>query len=71
DSKSITIRIFDFGMNLVKTIIQNANRVGGRENTENWNGRDENNNIVPNGVYFFRIDYGNDDQSYGKIMVLK
>ncbi|MCB0743586.1 MAG: hypothetical protein KDC67_06760 [Ignavibacteriae bacterium] len=71
DSKSITIRIFDFGMNLVKTIIQNANRIGGRENTENWNGRDENNNIVPNGVYFFRIDYGNDDQSYGKIMVLK
>ncbi|MBK7103876.1 MAG: hypothetical protein IPH62_01150 [Ignavibacteriae bacterium] len=70
ESKQVTIRIFDFGMNLVKTIIQNANRPGGLDNIDYWNGRDENNNIVPNGVYFFRIDIGDNKQSYGKIMVL-
>ena len=70
DSKSVTIRIFDFGMNLVRTVIQNVERVGGREYIDNWNGRDENNEIVPNGVYFFRIDIGNDEPLYGKILVL-
>ncbi|MDX1701869.1 MAG: FlgD immunoglobulin-like domain containing protein, partial [Melioribacteraceae bacterium] len=69
-TKSVTIRIFDFGMNLVKTVIQNVNREGEREYIDNWNGRDENNSIVPNGVYFYRIDVGNDDPLYGKIMVL-
>ncbi len=70
ENQPVTIRIFDFGMNLVKTIIQNANRRGGTENIDNWNGRDENNKIVPNGVYFFRIDIGNNDPTFGKIMVL-
>lgn len=69
-SKSVTIRIFDFGMNLVKTVLQNVSRVGGREYIDNWDGRDENNNIVPNGVYFYRIDLSDDEPLYGKIMVL-
>ncbi|MFZ1289439.1 MAG: hypothetical protein WAR79_05085 [Melioribacteraceae bacterium] len=69
-NQDISIRIFDFGMNLVKTIIQNANRPGEKDNIDYWNGRDENNELVPNGVYFFRIDIGDNEQSYGKIMVL-
>lgn len=70
NTKSVTIRIFDFGMNLVKTLIQNMDRVGGREYVDIWNGRDENNTIVPNGVYFYKIDIGDDEPLYGKIMVL-
>lgn len=70
NSKSVTIRIFDFGMNLVRTVIQNVDRVGDREYFDNWDGRDENSEFVPNGVYFFRIDIGDDEPLYGKIMVL-
>ena len=70
DSKPVTIRILDFGMNLVKTVIQNVSRIGGREYIDNWNGRDENDEIVPNGVYFFRVDIGDDEPLYGKIIVL-
>lgn len=70
DSKNVTIRIFDFGMNLVNTVIQNIDRIGGREYLDNWDGRDENNEFVPNGVYFYRIDIGNDEPLYGKIMVV-
>ena len=70
DTKSVTIRIFDFGMNLVRTVIQNVNRIGGNEFIDNWDGKDENSDIVPNGVYFFRIDIGNDEPLFGKIMVL-
>jgi hypothetical protein len=70
DSKSVTIRIFDFGMNLVRTVIQNLNRNGDQEYIDNWDGRDENGNIVPNGVYFFRVDIGNDEPLFGKIISL-
>jgi len=66
----VTIRIFDFGMNLVKTIIQNAARSAG-DKFESWNGRDENGNIVPNGVYFYRIDVNSDKPMYGKIMTAR
>ncbi len=80
--QSVTIRIFDFGMNLVRTVIQNAERgdiihtVDGYNNSPTsgvvdfWDGRDENGSIVPNGVYFYRVDVGSDDPVFGKIMVL-
>ena len=66
----VTVRIFDFGMNLVKTIIQNAPRSQG-ENFETWNGRDEMGKLVPNGVYFYRIDVNKDKPLFGKIMVVR
>jgi flagellar hook assembly protein FlgD len=67
----VTIRILDFGMNLVKTLIQNANRNGNIDHFENWDGRDEFGNIVSNGVYFYRIDRDSADPVYGKIMVMR
>lgn len=71
DDAEVTIRIFDFGMNLVRTVIQNAPRIGGTsEQKDSWDGRDENGSLVPNGVYFYRIDVGSGDPIYGKIMVL-
>ncbi|NMB82070.1 MAG: hypothetical protein GYA14_09660 [Ignavibacteria bacterium] len=69
-SINVTIRIFDFGMNLVRTLIQNAPRGQSEEQFENWDGRDESGKIVPNGVYFYRIDLGSDNPLFGKIMVL-
>lgn len=67
----VSIRIFDFGMNLVKTLLQNASRTSAfDEYFEFWDGRNENGKVVPNGVYFYRIDIGNNDPLFGKIMVL-
>ena len=69
--KEVTIRIFDFGMNLVRTLIQNATRFGANSQQKDlWDGRDENGSLVPNGVYFYRIDMGSDKPVFGKIMVL-
>lgn len=71
ETNDVTIRIFDFGMNLVRTIIQNAPRSGMQNDHQDiWDGRDENGSIVPNGVYFYRIDIGSNEPIYGKIMVL-
>ncbi|MCX6173324.1 MAG: hypothetical protein NTZ27_01020 [Ignavibacteriales bacterium] len=67
---NVTIRIFDFGMNLVKTLIQNAGRGISGEHIAYWDGRDESGKIVPNGVYFYRIDIGSGTPLFGKIMVV-
>lgn len=69
-SADVTIRVLDFDMNLVKTIIQNAPR-SGSQLEEYWNGRDENNQIVPNGVYFYTVEIGDDEPLYNKIMILR
>lgn len=79
----VTIRIFDFNMNFIKTVVQNAQRgnpahvvndssidgIGGV--IDFWDGTNELGNVVPNGVYFYRIDAGNDKPVFGKIMVLQ
>lgn len=66
----VTIRILDFGMNLVKTLIQNAPRNAGNC-FDTWSGRDENGKIVPNGVYFYRIDIGDEKPLFGKILAAR
>jgi len=73
--EKITIRMFDVGMNLVKTIIQNAPRSGvvdqRIQQTEFWNGKDEFGNFVSNGVYFYSVQIGNSEPIWGKILVIR
>jgi hypothetical protein len=70
-SASVTLEIFDFGMNRVRTVLQDAQRAGGAEYDELWNGRDEANTLVANGVYFYRITINGGDPFWGKVMVLQ
>jgi hypothetical protein len=78
----VTIKIFDFGMNYIRTIINNAARGQNTHVVDNfnlrnngvedtWDGRDDNNNIVPNGVYFYRIEFDSNNPVFGKILVLQ
>jgi len=68
---NVSIRIFDYAMLPVRTVIQNASRLGGKEYDEIWNGRDDNRSLVANGVYFYRVEIGDQSPLWGKIMVLK
>lgn len=69
----INIRIFDFGFNYVRTIVQNVSRNTNLESDpiDIWDGKDDNGNYVPNGVYFYRVDVGDNDAVYGKILVMQ
>lgn len=68
----VTIRIFDFGMNYIRTIIQNAPRNRDLEGApEFWDGRDDKGNYLPNGVYFYRIDINDDEPLFGKIIYMQ
>jgi photosystem II stability/assembly factor-like uncharacterized protein len=70
-SALVTVRIFDFGMNLVTTIVQNGIREPGREFDELWDGRNDQRQIVSNGVYFYHIIVDRDEPRWGKILVIK
>lgn len=82
-SKKVTIRILDFGMNCLKTLIQNVDRgnpahVINAPNSNGingvidyWDGRDEYGSVVPNGVYFYRVEIEGEDPQFGKIMVIQ
>lgn len=68
---NVSIEIFDFAMNRVRTLIHDAPRSGTQEHDEIWNGRDDNNNQVANGVYFYRVRLDDQEPSWGKVMVLQ
>jgi hypothetical protein len=72
ENKKVTIIVLDFAMNVVRTVIQNADRIKTLDDApDRWDGRDENGNIVPNGVYFYRVEAGDDEPVFGKIIVLQ
>ncbi len=67
----VTIRVFDFGMNLVRTVVSNAVRSGTTEFDEIWDGKDDKGRQVSNGPYFYQVVIGNSDPLWGKILVLQ
>ncbi len=70
DNTEVTLRIYNFDMQIVRTVIQNATRNAG-EQLEIWDGRNENGIYVPNGVYFYVVERGSSDKIHGKIMVIR
>ncbi len=68
---SVTLRVFDFGMNLVDTPVQNALREPNRDHDELWNGRRHDGTFVANGVYFYQLVIDNDEPRWGKILVIQ
>lgn len=69
---NVTIRIYDFGMNYTRTVIQNAIRQRNMNGPPDfWDGRDDNGNLLPNGVYFYRVDIGDEEPLFGKIIYLQ
>jgi hypothetical protein len=64
--------VYDFGMNYIRTIIQNAPRNRTIEGApEFWDGRDDNGNLLPNGVYFYRVEIDDKEPLFGKIIYLQ
>ena len=70
-TQDVSIRIFDYAMLPVRTLIHKASRLSGKEYDEIWNGRNDNSSIVANGVYFYRVEIGDQSPIWGKILVLR
>ena len=67
----VTIKIYDFAMNLVITLINHQDRHGGMEYDEPWDGINEKGELVANGVYFFKVEAPGGQTEWGKLVVLK
>lgn len=69
--RSVTVDIFDFGMNRVRTVVLNATRMGGAEYDEVWDGKNDAGKTVANGVYMYRLQIDSEEPAFGKILVLQ
>ncbi len=70
-SSSVTIKIFDFAMFPIRTVIQNAQRNTPDVIWATWDGKRDDGTQVSNGVYFYRIQLDKDETVWGKILVLQ
>jgi hypothetical protein len=67
----VTVKIYDFAMDLVITVVDGEHRNGGAEYDEPWDGRNEKGDLVANGVYFFKVEAAGGQTEWGKVVVLK
>ena len=65
----MTIIIYDFALELVTTVVDNKERAVG-DFAEVWDGRNDNGDMVANGVYFYSVEIAGDGIYWGKVMVL-
>jgi len=66
----VTVKVFDFAMELVAEVASQKERPIAGQFAEIWNGRNTRGDIVANGVYFYRIDLAGEGTFWGKVMVL-
>ena len=67
---AVTIDLFDFASRRVRRLVGDAHRTGGRNHGENWDGRDDDGDVVANGVYFYRLETDGGHRAFGKVVVL-
>lgn len=67
----VTVKIYDAGGSLVRTVIENEQRYAGDDICEEWYGKNGRGDIVANGVYFFVMESSRGERAVGKIAVLR
>ncbi|MXW32218.1 MAG: hypothetical protein F4100_03265 [Rhodothermaceae bacterium] len=67
ESGSVTIRVFDFGMNLVRTVVSEIQEQGTRE--VSWDGIDDYGARLANGPYFYAVQTQG-ETFWGKILIV-
>ena len=66
----VTIKIYDFAMNLVTTVLDNKYEEGDQEHDTFWDGKNDKGDFVVNGVYFFKLE-AKGQTEWGKVVVIK
>lgn len=67
----VTLKIYDFAMQLVATVVEDKPRPAGGDFYEIWDGRDRFGRQVDNGVYFYRLVLEGEGTFWGKLIVLQ
>jgi len=69
-SADVTVEIYDFAMNLVKTVAEDKSRAGGSEYFETWDGYNEDGDMVAVGIYYFKITFSTGDVRWGRLAII-
>lgn len=69
-STRVTVRVYDFGMNLVRTVVEGKDRSLPGDYAEVWDGKNSIGEMVANGVYFYKITLTGDEPLWGKVLVV-
>jgi hypothetical protein len=74
-SGNVTVKIYDFAMNLVATPIDNVYYSAGiypAQGTQGitWDGYNDNGDLVAVGVYYFKVEYESGETRWGKLAVI-
>ena len=67
---TVTVKIYDFAMDLVTTAAENKYCPAAGDYSEVWNGRNDYGDYVANGVYFYSVAIAGDGTYWGKIMIV-
>ena len=67
---AVTIAIYDFASRPVRILLDAEPRRGQENHKEPWDGLDDDGDPVANGVYFYRLETGDGQQAFGKVVVL-
>lgn len=81
ENAKVTIKVYDFNMDLVKTIIKDKSRKAGNdggpfgrstvEREDFWDGKNSSGRNVAPGVYYYKITTDTGERTFGKIVVAK
>ena len=69
ETGNVSIDIYNMKGQLVKTLVDNE--LAANNHSITWNGRDNNNNEVSSGMYFYKMSVGNEYSSIKKMVILK
>ena len=70
-SGNVTIKIYDFAMNLVATPVENEPRSAETQyDSDSWDMRNDNGRIVSAGPYYFKLESSAGEEEWGKILVI-
>ena len=65
----VTIKVYDFVMDLVRTVVDGKQHPGG-DFAEVWDGKNDFGDEVANGVYFYKVELEGDGEYWGKVMIV-
>ena len=78
---NVTIKIYDYNMDLVTTVIENQRRIPGKsggplgrstvESEDSWDGTNARGRPVAPGVYYYKITTDSGERAFGKIVVAR
>ncbi|UCD93786.1 MAG: hypothetical protein JSU69_08425 [Candidatus Zixiibacteriota bacterium] len=66
----VTIEVYDFAMDLVRTVVNGEFRVRGIYNTDQWDGFNGRGYPVAVGMYYFKLTLSSGKEHWGKLVII-